>query len=346
MPTRSLPLVTLALLAIGAAALAGPDDKALDFYWIDTEGGSAVLIVTPRGQSMLVDSGNAGDRDLGRILHVVRDVAKLEHIDYHQISHWHGDHFGSTPELAKKIPINSFIDHGPSVEGADFQQKFAWYLALDRGKSRRIWRPGDKLKLPGAGDGPAVEITCVCAHGQVLPNKDGSQPTKDGCDKHPAQPEDKSDNAQSIGYTLKFGDFDFFAGGDLTWNIEHRLVCPENKVGTVDVFQVNHHGLANSNNPALVHAIAPTVAVINSGPRKGAELAVLQTLRKSPGIEAIFQVHRNVRIADADNAPSEYIANHDEACQGDYVWLKVAPDGKSYTVSAGAAGKKVRFPTK
>ncbi len=140
-------LLTSALLTLVTVVAAGPADKTLDFYWIDTEGGSAVLIVTPRGQSMLVDSGNAGDRDLGRILHVVRDVAKLEHIDYHQISHWHGDHFGSTPALAKKVPIHRFIDHGPSVEGADFAQKFAWYLELDRGNSRQIWKPGDKLKF-------------------------------------------------------------------------------------------------------------------------------------------------------------------------------------------------------
>jgi hypothetical protein len=179
-----------------------------------------------------------------------------------------------------------------------------------------------------------------------LPNKDGSQPDQDGCDQHPPQPEDTSDNAASVGFKLSYGDFDFLDCGDLTWNIEHRLACPQNKIGVVDVYQTNHHGLANSNNPALVHAIAPRVSVMNNGPRKGGEPSVIQTLRSSPGIEAIYQLHRNVRTGDADNAPAQFIANQHEQCSGDFVRIRVAGDGKSYTVAAGANGKPHRYASK
>jgi hypothetical protein len=114
----------------------------------------------------------------------------------------------------------------------------------------------------------------------------------------------------------------------------------------VDVYQTNHHGLDVSNNPALIHAVAPRVAVMNNGPRKGGDLPVIAALRSSPGLEAIFQVHRNVRTGDADNAPAEFIANADEQCDGDYVWLKVEPSGKSYSVAAGAKGRPHIFQSK
>lgn len=346
MPTR-LGLAVAAVICCGVSLLAASADKALDIYLIDTEGGAATLIVTPRGESLLVDSGNAGERDPSRIVRVVTEVAKLTKIDHHIITHWHGDHFGGTEAIAKAIPIGRFYDHGPTVEPGNFEERFAWYLKLSADK-RAVLKPGDEIKFQGSpgSDSPGLRLVCVCSAGLVLPNKDGSQPKNDGCDKHPPQPEDKSDNAQSLGFKLSFGQFDFLDCGDLTWNIEHRLVCPENKVGIVDVYQTNHHGLANSNNPALIHTIAPRVAVMNNGPRKGGELPVIEALRSSPGLEAIFQVHRNVRRPDSDNAPAEFIANWEENCPGDFVWLKVTPDGKSYTVAAGADGKKHTFQSR
>jgi hypothetical protein len=312
---------------------------------IDTEGGAATLIVTPAGESLLVDSGNAGDRDSSRILHVVKEVAGLARIDHHIITHWHGDHFGSTAEVARRIAIDRFYDHGPSVEPGDFAQKFAWYLQLSQGK-RSVLKPSEEIKLKQTDSGPRLNLICVCAAGKVLPNKDGGQPDQDGCDRHPAQAPDPSDNAASLGFKLTYGDFDFLDCGDLTWNIEHRLVCPENKLGIIDVYQTNHHGLGNSNNPALVHTIAPRVAVMNNGPRKGGEESVYRTLTSSPGLEAIFQVHRNVRTGDASNAPPDYVANQAEQCAGDYVWIRVEPNSKSYTVAAGATGKTRQYASK
>jgi beta-lactamase superfamily II metal-dependent hydrolase len=335
-----------ALLCAFTVLLAGPADKKLDIYLIDTEGGAATLVVTPKGESLLVDSGNAGERDPARILRVVTEVAKLTKIDHHIITHWHDDHFGGTQAVAKQVPISQFYDHGTTVEEPEkFDERFSWYLKLSDGK-RRVLKPGDEIRLAADPGSLPLRLVCVCSAGLVLPNQDGSQPKHDGCDKHPPQPEDKSDNAASLGFKLSFGDFDFLDCGDLTWNIEHRMVCPENKIGTIDVYQTNHHGLSNSNNPALIHTIAPRVAVMNNGPRKGGELPVITALRTSPGLDAIFQVHRNVRTGDADNAPAEFNANADEQCAGDFVWLKVEPSGKSYSVAAGLKGKPHTFQSK
>jgi hypothetical protein len=135
---------------------------------------------------------------------------------------------------------------------------------------------------------------------------------------------------------LTFGRFKFFNGGDLTWNIENRLACPGNIVGPVDVYQVDHHGVDSSNNPVLVRELMPRVALIDSGPRKGAEPVTFATLKSIPGIEAIYQLHRNLRTTDKDNTLAGYIANEKEACAGNFIKLSVDPNGRSYIVSIPA----------
>jgi len=131
---------------------------------------------------------------------------------------------------------------------------------------------------------------------------------------------------------LTYGPFRFFDGGDLTWNVENKLVCPKNLVGEVDLFQVNHHGAANSNNPALVRAIRPRVAVIDNGPRKGGDPKSYTTLKSVRDIEAIYQLHKNVTSTWNDNTASTYIANDDEKCQGEFIKVSVNPNGRSYRV--------------
>src|ERR1044071_10016843 len=108
-------LLLLLLLLPGAgaspSAQAGPADNALDVYWIDSEGGGSTLVVTPAGESVLVDSGNPGGRDAKRIHHVAREVAGLERIDYLVTTHFHVDHFGGAAELSELMPIGTVFDN-------------------------------------------------------------------------------------------------------------------------------------------------------------------------------------------------------------------------------------------
>ena len=134
--------------------------------------------------------------------------------------------------------------------------------------------------------------------------------------------------------------------GDLTWNVEYKLVYPSDKLGPVDVYQVTHHGLEISNNPVLIKTVNPRVAVFNHGARKGGHASVIATLRRLPEIKAIYQLHRNLTVGAAENTDPEFIANAAEKCKGEFIKLSVAADSKSYTVTVGSRGKPRRYETR
>jgi beta-lactamase superfamily II metal-dependent hydrolase len=311
--------------------------KTLDIYFIDVEGGAATLIVTPAGESLLIDTGFPGDRDAGRIAHVALEVAGLKQIDHCVITHWHRDHEGGVPALAKLIPIRNYYDHGlPATFAADMQAEFInAYTETTQGKSITL-KPGDRINLSRAKGTAAIGVRVLAAGGIVLGEESATPQIRPCGENFQSQPEDATDNARSIGMLLTFGRFKFFDGGDLTWNIENRLACPGNMVGPVDVYQVDHHGVDSSNNPALVRALNPRVALIDSGPRKGAEPVTFATLKSIPGIEAIYQLHRNLRTGDKSNTLAGYIANEEEACAGNFIKLSVAAGHRSYVVSIPA----------
>jgi beta-lactamase superfamily II metal-dependent hydrolase len=326
----SLTLLAALLLFPTVAGQAAP--KTLDIYFIDVEGGAATLIVTPLGESLLVDSGFPGERDAGRIAHVAREIAGLVQIDYYITTHWHRDHVGGIPQLSKLIPVRNYYDHGlPATIAPDIQAEFIdAYRQTVQGKSVAL-KPGDQIKLQNAET--PLQIRVLASNGIVLGEQPGAPQIKPCGPNFQPQPEDKTDNVNSVGILLSFGRFKFFDGGDLSWNIEDRLVCPKNLVGRIDVYQVDHHGTDSSNNPALVQALKPRVAIVDNGPRKGNDARPFATMKSVPEIEAIYQLHRNVRTTEKDNAPPDFIANDEEACQGEFIKLSVNPDGKSYSVS-------------
>ncbi len=334
----SLPLVLLTALFLPGPNPVHAAPKTLDIYFIDVEGGAATLIVTPTGQSLLIDTGFPGDRDAGRIAHAALEIAGLKQIDHCVITHWHRDHVGGVATLAKLIPIKHYYDHGlPQTIASDMQSELIEaYRQTTKGNSITL-KPGDEIKLQRSPKYlPPLEVRVLAAGGVVL-GEQSSMPQIRPCgEKFEPKPEDTSDNVNSVGILLTFGRFKFFDGGDLTWNIENRLACPKNVVGVVDVYQVDHHGLDISNNPAFVSALNPRVAIINDGPRKGGEARTFATLKDLKEIEAIYQLHRNVRTTDKDNTMSGYIANEEEVCQGNLIKISVDPTARSYTVSIPA----------
>jgi competence protein ComEC len=334
-------------MGVGATRTqAGAADGRLDIYFIDVEGGAATLIVTPAGESILTDSGypDNGGRDLNRILHVVRDVARLQRIDHATVSHWHLDHYGNHAALAANIEIGTFWDRGipdTLAEDAGFEARIANYRAATQNGSRPL-SAGDVHEF--AGETP-LTLRVVTASREVIPN-DG--PANPFADRHVPQDEDTSDNAASVSLLFGFGDFRFLTCGDLTWNVEGQLVTPNNPVGKVDLFMVTHHGLSSSNNPALVLAIDPVVAVMCNGPTKGGAPETIATLRECESLQHWYQLHRNVNLAADAQTPAEFIANSEptENCSGVWVKASVAPDGQTYTVQIGPEGPVHEYQTR
>jgi beta-lactamase superfamily II metal-dependent hydrolase len=319
--------------------------KGLDIYFIDVEGGAATLIVTPPGESLLVDTGWPDERGAARIVKVAQGVAGLKQIDHLITTHWHTDHFGGVAPLVKRMPVRNFYDHGflDPLPGDVNPQLMAAYKEAAQGKSI-VLKPGDEIKLKSGGT--PLKLKVLASSGIVL-GEQPDAPQMRSCDKgHTAMPEDTSDNARSVVLLLTFGNFEFFDAGDLTWNVEHKLVCPRNLVGTVDVYQVTHHGMDTSNNPAIVQALQPRVAIINNGPRKGGAARTYAVLKGTREIEDIFQLHRNVQTTEKDNAPPAFVANDDENCQGAYIKLSVDPTGKTYTVTVPSKGTSRSYQTR
>jgi len=336
-----LPLLLSPLTAHAA------DPRGLSITFIDAEGGAATLIVTPAGESVLIDCGWAGDRDAGRVAKAA-EAAGVKAIDHLIITHWHLDHYGAVEKLSKLLPIRHFYDHGiPDTldeDRANFPILIEAYKKASGGKSRTL-KPGDEVPLRQADGAPPVRLLCLCGGGEVIPDKPGA-PENPVAKEQKLNEEDKTDNARSLGFLLSFGDFRFLDLGDLTWNIEYKLVAPSDKVGPVDVYQVTHHGADLSNNPVLLKTVKPHVAVMNNGPKKGGSAAVVADLRRLPELQAFYQLHKNAATGALENADADCIANPDEKCEGLPIRLAVAPDAKNYTVTVGWDGKTRRFETR
>lgn len=345
MITKSI-LYLITILFLVSIVSATP--KTLDIYFIDVEGGAATLIVTPAGESLLIDTGFPGDRDSQRIAHVALELAGLKQIDHCVITHWHRDHVGGVAPLSKLIPIKHFYDHGlPATIASDMQaENIDAYKLTTQGTSITL-KPGDPIPLQRSPRGIAsITARVLVAGGMVIGDKTREPQVRPCGENFQPKAEDTSDNANSVGILLVFGSFRFYDGGDLTWNVENRLACPKNLVGSVDVFQVDHHGNDSSNNPVLLRSLAPRVAIINNGPTKGGEAGTFATLSKLEGVQGIYQLHRNLKTTDKDNTSAGYIANEAESCQGNFIKLSVEPDGKSYSVSIPAKQITRRYQTR
>ncbi|MGB6200808.1 MAG: MBL fold metallo-hydrolase [Candidatus Acidiferrales bacterium] len=339
-PTQFAAIIIVAALAVYAAPrlLAAPPDtapaapaaKALQIYFIDVEGGQSTLFVTPTGQSLLIDTGwpDNNARDADRIVAAAM-LAGISKLDYVLFTHYHEDHVGGAPQLAARIPIGTFIDHGPNretTEAATERGYLAYQALLRMGNFKRILaKPGMLLPITG------IRAEVVTADGveiaQALPGVPGSGASNSACATTEIRPTDKTENLRSVGTVLTFGKLRILDLGDLTWDKERPLVCPTNKLGTFDILVVSHHGWYQSSSPAFLDAVAPRVAIMDNGATKGGSPPTYDTIEKSPRLENLWQLHYSEEGAKAHNVPDEFIANVHGEDTGFYIKVSAWPDG-------------------
>ena len=302
-------------------------------------------MVTPAGESVLIDTGNPGGRDAGRIHDVATRVAGLQRIDHVLVTHLHVDHYGGAAELSRLMPLGIVHDNGIPDQDPDGRQDPTWPQRIRPYREmpvegRRVVVAGEGIPLRQVAGGPEVDFRFLAARRKLAVPAAAATNITDCQDPAP-KADDPSDNANSVVSLVRFGGFRFFDGGDVTWNVEATLTCPVVQTGPVDVFQVNHHGLDVSNNPLLLRALAPRVAVFNNGPRKGCHPSVVAALAALADPPTVFQVHSN-QGAPGANTASERIANLASE-GGEWIRLRVAADARSYTVEVPRSGHRATF---
>jgi len=339
---RAAFCLLIAICLICANGLAQQPEGKLRIYFVDVEGGQSTLFVTPQGQSLLIDTGwpDNGGRDANRILAAAK-LAGISRIDYVLLTHYHVDHTGGVPQLVGRIPVGTFIDHGPRNQEPNdkaTESSFENYRkVLATGKYHHIVaRPGEVLPVSG------MNVRVITANGDVIsqPLPGAGQPNP-YCKVSEHRPPDQTENSRSVGVLITFGRLRILDLGDLTWDKEMDMMCPDNRIGHINILIVSHHGWYQSSSPALVDAIDPRVAIMDNGATKGGSKPTIETIRKIPGLEALWQLHYS-QEAGADNTPAQFIANVQGPDTGNYLRLTAEPDGH-FSVYNPRTGQTVQY---
>jgi len=328
--------VAMALLicfaGVFVSAQRGPA-RPLEIWVIDVEGGKAALYVTPTGQTAIIDTGFPGERDLDRILAAIAD-AGVKQIDYLVSTHYHVDHIGNLVELARRVPVGTFVDHGQTVEAPEVTQVppgpdglpvtkpreqiegfQAAYANLYHKARHIVVKPGDRLPITG------VEWRIATSAGHVLktaPLPGGGKPNPYCADFTPMTGTTglvDPDDAQSVGSVIILGQFRAADFGDMWRTKELELMCPNNPLGTVDLLFASSHGAIASGSLPFVHGLRPRVVLMQNGTRKGGAVEPMKTILSSPALENLWQMHWSYNAGLEQNTPAQFIANVDEPAQ-------------------------------
>jgi beta-lactamase superfamily II metal-dependent hydrolase len=325
--TVTVTVLSLFLISAGQAAPKPDTPKALQIYFVDVEGGQATLFVTPEGKSLLIDTGWSGNdgRDADRILAATK-LAGITKIDFVLLTHYHRDHAGGITQLAARVPIRTVIDHGENREPQDVATEEVWQdyqkLLAKEKFDRMIAKAGETLPLED------IEARIVSSDGAVIEKPlSGGGGKNAGCNGSEQRSADQTENARSLGVLFTFGKLRILDLGDLTWDKERELMCPVNKLGLIDIYIVSHHGWNQSNSPELLNGIAPRLAIMDNGAKKGGTPSAWDIIKASPHLEDFWQLHFSDEGGAAHNVADPFIANLSGPDAGNYLKVTARTDG-------------------
>jgi len=335
-----------ALLMATPLAFAQSNQKksgGLKVYFADVEGGQATLFVPPSGENMLVDAGWPGTANADKIIALCK-LAGVQKIDNLLITHYHTDHVGGVPDVSARIPVGRFIDHGVNREDNDKATVSGWQAyqsLLAKGHYAHLTvKPGQVLPITG------MHVEVVSADGNVIRKPlAGAGAANAACAASPLKPAENTENDRSVGTIITFGKLRIADLGDLTWNKERMLMCPNNKLGKVDVYIVSHHGFNRSSSPALVNAIDPRVSIMDNGATKGAEADAWTIVDHSPGLKDLWQLHTAIHTDAAHNVSESHIANLPGPDANHYLLLTGHRDA-SFSVTNSRTSQTVDYPAR
>ncbi|HVY34903.1 MAG TPA: MBL fold metallo-hydrolase [Caulobacteraceae bacterium] len=320
---RTLLASIVATCALAAAPVHAAV-KTLKIVQLDLEGSGGTLYVTPEGVSVLVDAGSVagsmwttsldGAKGPADRIAAAAKALGLKKLDYVIATHYHGDHIGGIAELLALMPMGTFVDHGVNRElfnPADnpkepprTQAGYLRYLQLIKGHRRIIVKAGDVLHFGSLTD------TVVAADGKPIsrPLPGAGEPGQ-ACGLPPMADDKGLENQKSIASLFSFGKVKIAAFGDLTWDREHDLVCPVDKVGHVNIMILDNHGMGVSNHPGFVHTLRPDLAIMGNGSKKGDWPDVVKTINSSPGLQGLWRVHATTVYPPEQDGDPNYLAN-------------------------------------
>jgi competence protein ComEC len=323
----AIGILSVILLFAPSTVLPRPLQKALRVFFVDVEGGQATLFVTPEGESLLIDTGWPGNngRDADRIVGIAKK-AGVQKIDYVLLTHFHMDHAGGLPQLVVRIPVGEIFDHGDNRENNDVATVQVWKAyeeLLGKEKLKRVTlKPDDRLPIHG------MRVTVLSSDGAVIAHPlPGAGQENSACQSAERYPADQTENARSLGTLITFGKLRILDLGDLTRDKERELVCPKNKIGTVDIYIVSHHGWDQSNSPVFLNAISPRVAIMDNGAKKGGTPSAWTNIENIPHLENLWQLHFSEEGGPAHNVAPEFIANLEGPDNANHLELTAWPDG-------------------